>query len=294
MPNNDATNAAIINYAGQVASSGINAMATSKLNKKTMRYNDEWAYRQREWALQDWKMQNEYNSPAEQRKRLIEANLNPALLYGKGAGDLTSGPVRAGSSPNWNPSAPRLEIGAQSSLLTYLGVQKQTAEIDQMNIQNDLLREKLNTQKGLTQLTWDRSKFTQSENEKLSMWISAAKAYAENPDNRSGGVFTGSYYGDLMYNQVLKSGVDISNSIDENERREMYAQNNTASVLIKAEELAIKRATSSAQIEAIRQNVKLAQQSEILKGFEIDGERFLKNIGPAAQLIRAIVSPGKK
>ena len=37
----------------------------------------------------------------------------------------------------------------------------------------------------------------------------------------------------------------------------------------------------------------ITQQSEILKGFDIDGERFLKNIGPAAQLIRTIVNPGK-
>lgn len=104
----DATNAAMINYAGQVASSSINAMAQSKLNKKTMKYNDEWAYRQREWALEDWNRQNEYNLPINQRQRMIDAKINPALLYGKGPGDLTSGPIRAGSPPSWNPKAPEV------------------------------------------------------------------------------------------------------------------------------------------------------------------------------------------
>lgn len=40
---------------------------------------------QNEFNLQMWNMQNEYNSPAAQMKRLEEAGLNPALMYGQGS-----------------------------------------------------------------------------------------------------------------------------------------------------------------------------------------------------------------
>jgi len=40
-----------------------------------------------------WKMQNEYNSPLNQMKRLKEAGLNPNLMYGKGTvGNATTMP----------------------------------------------------------------------------------------------------------------------------------------------------------------------------------------------------------
>lgn len=44
-----------------------------------------------------WKMQNEYNKPENQMKRLQEAGLNPNLVYGAGA-TTTAGPV--GYTPN--------------------------------------------------------------------------------------------------------------------------------------------------------------------------------------------------
>lgn len=286
----DATNAAIINTAGQVISSSTSAMAQNKLNKKTMKYNDEWAYRQREWALADWNMQNEYNSPANQRKRMIEAGINPALLYGKGAGDLTSGPVRAGGSPSWNPKAPEYRVDAGSSIMSYLGVQRQTAEIEQMQIQNDLLREKLETQKGLTRLTWDRAKFTQNQNEKIEMWINAAKAYQDPANAGMTQGPAGTYYGDKMFMELRQQDQNFMNSINEQERRDMYAANSTTAVLLKAQDIAIRQAKTDAEIQQIRENVKLAQQSGILNDFQINGERFLKNLGAGAQIIRSIIS----
>jgi len=40
--------------------------------------------RQREWTESMWERQNAYNTPAMQMKRLREAGLNPALMYGQG------------------------------------------------------------------------------------------------------------------------------------------------------------------------------------------------------------------
>jgi hypothetical protein len=43
------------------------------------------AKKQREWMEKMWNLTNEYNSPAEQVKRMREAGLNPRLMYGTGS-----------------------------------------------------------------------------------------------------------------------------------------------------------------------------------------------------------------
>lgn len=136
----DATNAALINYAGQVTSSSTNAMAQQKLNRKTMRYNDEWAYRQREWALADWDKQNEYNSPSSQMARLKAAGLNPNLVYGHGADAQSQGAPRSTASPSWNPKAPEASFSTGAALSMYYDIKMKKATLDNMEIQNKILQ----------------------------------------------------------------------------------------------------------------------------------------------------------
>lgn len=45
--------------------------------------SNKMAKQNREWQLQQWRMENEYNSPAQQMQRLKAAGLNPNLLYGQ-------------------------------------------------------------------------------------------------------------------------------------------------------------------------------------------------------------------
>lgn len=49
---------------------------------------------QRQDALADWNMQNQYNSPEQQMRRLREAGLNPNLVYGNGADAQSQGMPR--------------------------------------------------------------------------------------------------------------------------------------------------------------------------------------------------------
>lgn len=77
--------AAGIAAGASLAGTGLQIGAAGKMNKKTRNWNNQQIERQREWALQDYHMQNEYNSPAMQMKRLKEAGLNPHLVYGNGA-----------------------------------------------------------------------------------------------------------------------------------------------------------------------------------------------------------------
>lgn len=61
-----------------------------------------------------WNMTNQYNTPANQRKRLEEAGLNPALMYGSGSGSNTAGYMSGSNqAPKSGGSAynPRISLG---------------------------------------------------------------------------------------------------------------------------------------------------------------------------------------
>lgn len=121
----------------QLAGQGINAMAQGKMNKKTRQWNEKMYATQRQHSLQDWTMQNEYNSPEAQMRRLKMAGLNPNLVYGKGA-DNISGTVRSADAGSWNPQAPKFELGAaaQSGLSAYYDTEMKKAQIDNLKTQN--------------------------------------------------------------------------------------------------------------------------------------------------------------
>lgn len=71
----------LTNVASSVAG-GLVGLAGSALQHK---YNRELADYQNDINIQNWRMQNEYNTPQAQRERLEAAGLNPGLMYGNGA-----------------------------------------------------------------------------------------------------------------------------------------------------------------------------------------------------------------
>jgi hypothetical protein len=99
---------AAIQGSAQLATTGVNAIAQANLNKKQREWNEKQYQLQRSHALQDWQMQQEYNSPTAQMKRLQDAGLNPNLIYGSGTSTLAQ-PVRGTETKSWTPQAPRLE-----------------------------------------------------------------------------------------------------------------------------------------------------------------------------------------
>ena len=62
---------------------GLIGLAGTALQHK---YNQKLSQQQFDQNVAMWNMQNEYNSPIAQRKRLEEAGLNPSLMYGNGGG----------------------------------------------------------------------------------------------------------------------------------------------------------------------------------------------------------------
>lgn len=119
--------AATIDQTTQLISNGLNAWNTWRTN--------EQAYDQ---SRKLWNLNNEYNKPINQMKRLEEAGLNPFLVYGNGAtGNTSSQP----SSPSVQGT--KFNINMANSLLLVKNLEKLQEEIDLTKEKNNLLKTQL-------------------------------------------------------------------------------------------------------------------------------------------------------
>lgn len=79
--------------------------------------------RQNEWAEKMWRLNNEYNKPINQRKRLEEAGLNANLMYG-GAGNVSEADQpSAPNAPTMNAPLQGYDVG--QSMMNNINVQAQ-------------------------------------------------------------------------------------------------------------------------------------------------------------------------
>lgn len=101
--------ALVANKVGQTKQNIMNLATTWWLNNDQKKFSREMYQRQREDALSDWNMQNEFNSPAAQMKRFKEAGLNPNLIYGQ---TNTAAPTRSSSVEGYNPHYPETNFNA--------------------------------------------------------------------------------------------------------------------------------------------------------------------------------------
>lgn len=73
------------------------------LKQEERDYNEKITQQDRAWQLYLWNLQNEYNSPANQRKRLEAAGINPVLAFGSQASSMAApigSPVTGRSTSN--------------------------------------------------------------------------------------------------------------------------------------------------------------------------------------------------
>lgn len=136
MPDNTSynNNAAAWNTAGQLMSTAANVTAQSSINRRTMKYNKEMLALQRQQALDDWQMQNEYNHPSSQMARFREAGLNENLIYGQ---TNTADAVKSTSPQSWNPKAPDYS-GIGTSISSYLDTKIRQQQYDNLRTQNTI------------------------------------------------------------------------------------------------------------------------------------------------------------
>lgn len=124
-------NNAIISGITALGATGMNAAFARKLQQKQMEQDEKF-----------WHMQNEYNSPQAQMKRLQEAGLNPNLIYGQSSGG-AAGQATALKSPDYQDSATKIidPEGAMAAIGGYADYNIKQAQTDNLKVQNQVLQE---------------------------------------------------------------------------------------------------------------------------------------------------------
>lgn len=133
----------LIGAGASLAGSIYNTASQSSANRDQLEWSREQFAKQREYALADWEMQNQYNSPAEQMKRLKAAGLNPNLVYGNGA-TTTANPVRSTESQAYRPTAPQVETGGiTQALMSMYDIQLKQAQTDNVKAAVEVAKQEL-------------------------------------------------------------------------------------------------------------------------------------------------------
>lgn len=121
---------------GTIATGLMNTVSQHFTNKQAQKYNT-WMYNQQQQdQLKNWNLQNAYNTPQEQMKRLKAAGLNPNMVYGGGGATTTAQPIQKASPGSWNPQAPQLNEGI---LAMIVNMQKTQQATDNLRAQERLL-----------------------------------------------------------------------------------------------------------------------------------------------------------
>lgn len=139
---------------GSAAIGGIGSLISSgKANENAIymqriqnNFNKQQATTSWNRAVDMWNRQNVYNSPKEQMNRLLQANLNPNLMYGQGSvGNASSSPspdtprgVDLPNSYRYDNGVGGLFSSIADSINSYVSMQRQIAEIDQLKANKNL------------------------------------------------------------------------------------------------------------------------------------------------------------
>lgn len=127
--------------AAAAAASGIGAVA-GQHPAKSRRYAKELAQFNNDLAVENWKMQNAYDSPAAQMQRYQEAGLNPNLIYGQ---QNTGGTIQSGSASfdadSMVPNEGKAVRGIADAIATYQNIRSMQIQNQNANLVGDLTRE---------------------------------------------------------------------------------------------------------------------------------------------------------
>ena len=247
----------LIAAGASLVGTGINAMATGSMNKKTRRWNEKMYGIQRADSLADWNMQNEYNSPVSQMQRLRDAELNPNLVYGTGAVANSSNMPRNADVKQWSPKAPDFS-GVGESIFNYYDVQTREAQIDNLKAMNtNLVNEALLKSLQASKLGVDtaRSQFDLDLATESRNW--SLEAIKQNV-------------------RKLTASTDVM--LDRNEREAIQLSSNIAEALQRIAKMRSETANSDAERSNILKKGQLLSQDIRIK--ELDAKLADKGIQP--------------
>jgi hypothetical protein len=116
--------------------------------RKQYQYQSKLMDKQNQQQIDFWKMNNEYNTPFNQRARLEQAGLNPDLMYG-GSGNMYQSQMPGAASG----SAPNVDYGSFSDNLRFaMQAQVMDAQVSKIEHENKLLAEQALSQASLREL----------------------------------------------------------------------------------------------------------------------------------------------
>lgn len=232
-----AIGAALVGMLGALGGSMIGAGAQKSANATNMelaRYQNNWQQAENERAfdrsVEMWNLQNAYNTPSAQMSRLRQAGLNPNLVYGSGVTGNS-----AGSTPSYQPAkgeratvAPYTgwNLGLNDAVSLYMAAKRNKAEVENMEAQNALIREQVNTE-GIKQsniaASTARSKFDLGLAERLrDTSIDKAIADKNRAEAESNAAWTGANIKVMQYeldralfeNKIKLSNVQYSQAME--------------------------------------------------------------------------------
>lgn len=213
------------------------AFAQSKiLQELQYKYNMALAQQAYDHQLDFWNVQNEYNTPANQRKRLEAAGLNPALMYGAGQGGNVAGGLSSVPNPsvglpahgNGMPTAVHLDpLTASQARLNNAQARKissETPEHEQFKERYSLQNSVLSALKDKHASDTDLNKIRQSI-EAFNLGLSQ--------DLRSVSIETAKRQLDILDSQYIALGNEIVNSSLDAEQKNLAIIHAFADMLLK-------------------------------------------------------------
>lgn len=221
---------AAISGAAGIAGQGISAITQAITNKKNYK---------RAQSMRDY--DNAYNHPKEQMKRLKEAGLNPAMMYGG------SQSVQASSGTAPQAQAPQFDLGGiVGNMMQAMQMQAQTANLKEVN-------ENLKLQGQAT---------------KLENVLRDAKIFEYDRKNKMQQSFLDTTLEGLKYKNQLTQA-DIAYRLDENERRTMLTAQSLTKGVGEILQQDLQRAKTAAETKQIKAQIGILNSDQQIKDWEV-------------------------
>lgn len=138
--------AEVIGAAATIGTGAVNMGSASKTNLRTRQHNEHMFRWATDVNRENWRMQNEYNSPKAVMARYKEAGLNPMLVYGQGNTGANAQSIDQGSTGSYSPHVPTMDPDAVGGALANY------YKINTMRLQKSILQQNLENEKRQAQL----------------------------------------------------------------------------------------------------------------------------------------------
>lgn len=146
---------ALISGGSSIVGSAVDSIFQGGQNRKSRKFALNMYDKQYKDSIDFWNMQNEYNDPQNQMKRLRDAGLNPNLVYGQGTTANTAGPLKTPDTMGAQFRAPQMGQGIASAVSRYFDTEIKQAQIDNIKADTTTKFE----QAALTEANRKRSEF---------------------------------------------------------------------------------------------------------------------------------------